>query len=170
MKIFSKFPIVNKSKLHFWWVICFAKNLIWTTLEAIFSIFRFFEISSVLTNHTSMESFFYSAFRWCRNVETSKNWPLWLVLLSMVTSVSNYSDGTQTFNNISINNTFFFPCRVARSAKQNQLKWPFVGSFIDSNLTIHYIQSAFGSTNKSDRVVEPCPKWHTSRALAFLWI
>ncbi len=42
MKIFSKFPTVNISKLHYWLVICIAKNLIWTTLKMIFSIFRFF--------------------------------------------------------------------------------------------------------------------------------
>ncbi len=37
-----KFPTINISKLNFWLVICFAKNFIWTTLKAIFSIFRFF--------------------------------------------------------------------------------------------------------------------------------
>ncbi len=42
MKIFCKFPTVNISKLNFWLVICIAKNLIWTTLKAIFSIFRYF--------------------------------------------------------------------------------------------------------------------------------
>ncbi len=42
MKIFCKFPTVNISKLHFWLVICIAKNFIWTTLKTIFSIFRFF--------------------------------------------------------------------------------------------------------------------------------
>ncbi len=40
MKIFSKFPTVNISKLNFLLVICIAKNFIWTTLKAIFSIFR----------------------------------------------------------------------------------------------------------------------------------
>ncbi len=39
MKIFCKFPTVNISKLNFWLVICIAKNFIWTTLKAIFSIF-----------------------------------------------------------------------------------------------------------------------------------
>ncbi len=29
-------------KLNFWLVICIAKNFIWTTLKAIFSIFRYF--------------------------------------------------------------------------------------------------------------------------------
>ncbi len=42
MKIFSKFPTINISKLYFWLVICIAKNFIWTTLKMIFSIFRFF--------------------------------------------------------------------------------------------------------------------------------
>ncbi len=42
MKIFWKFPTVNISKLNFWFVICIAKNFIWTTLKVIFSIFRFF--------------------------------------------------------------------------------------------------------------------------------
>ncbi len=42
MKIFWKCPTVNISKLHFWLVICIAKNFIWTTLKVFFSIFRFF--------------------------------------------------------------------------------------------------------------------------------
>ncbi len=41
MKIFCKYPTVNISKLNFWFVICVAKNLIWTTLKAIFSILHF---------------------------------------------------------------------------------------------------------------------------------
>ncbi len=71
MKIFSQYSLtVNISKLNFWLVICIAKNLIWTTLKAIFSIFRFFAFSDsrfsnscisakycqILTNHTSMET------------------------------------------------------------------------------------------------------------------
>ncbi len=70
--IFCKFPTVNIPKHHFWLVICIAMNLIWTTLKAIFSIFRFFAPSDsrvlnscisakycpILTNHTSMESLF----------------------------------------------------------------------------------------------------------------
>ncbi len=42
LKIFCKCLTVNISKLHFWLVICIAKNFIWTTLKVIFSIFRFF--------------------------------------------------------------------------------------------------------------------------------
>ncbi len=42
MKIFSKSPTINISKLNFWLVICIAKNFIWTTLKVIFSIFWFF--------------------------------------------------------------------------------------------------------------------------------
>ncbi len=42
MKIFCKFPTINISKLNFWLVICTAKNFIWTTLKAIFSVFWFF--------------------------------------------------------------------------------------------------------------------------------
>ncbi len=38
MKIFCKCPTINISKLYFD-NICIAKNLIWTTLNAIFSIF-----------------------------------------------------------------------------------------------------------------------------------
>ncbi len=74
MKIFSKFPTVNISKLNFWLVICIAKNFIWTTLKMIFSIFRFFAPSDsrftnscisdkycpIITNHTSMESYLFS--------------------------------------------------------------------------------------------------------------
>ncbi len=67
MKIFWKIPAVNVSKSKFWLVICIAKNIIWTTLKAIFSIFRFlctlrFSNSSIsdkycpiLTNHTAMK-------------------------------------------------------------------------------------------------------------------
>ncbi len=47
MKIFSKFPTVNISKLNFWLVICIAKNLIWTTLKMIFSIFWFFLLPQI---------------------------------------------------------------------------------------------------------------------------
>ncbi len=68
MKIFSKFPTVNISKLNFWLVICIAKNFIWTTLKMIFSIFRFFctlrfqifKYCPIITNHTSMESYLFS--------------------------------------------------------------------------------------------------------------
>ncbi len=63
MKIFSAFITVNISQLHFWLVICIAKNFIWTTLKMIFSIFRFFctlrfQIYKYCPNHTSMEILF----------------------------------------------------------------------------------------------------------------
>ncbi len=70
MKIFCKFLTVDISKIHFWLVICIAKNYVWTTLKGIFSIFWFicyqipdFQIdvsqnSHILTNHTSMESLY----------------------------------------------------------------------------------------------------------------
>ncbi len=68
MKIFCKFPTINISKLHFWLVICIAKNFIWTTLKVIFAIFRFFctlrfqiyKYCPIITNHTSMESYLFS--------------------------------------------------------------------------------------------------------------
>ncbi len=68
MKIFSKFPTVNISKLNVWLLICIAKNFIWTTLKVIFSIFRFFctlrfqifKYCPIITNHTSMESYLFS--------------------------------------------------------------------------------------------------------------
>ncbi len=68
MKIFST---VNISKLNLWLVICIAKNFIWTTLKAIFSIFRFFctfrfQMNQYCPNHTSMEILL--AFRWCINL------------------------------------------------------------------------------------------------------
>ncbi len=40
-KYIKTFPTVNISKRNFWLVICIAKNFIWTTLKAIFSIFKF---------------------------------------------------------------------------------------------------------------------------------
>ncbi len=68
MKIFSKFPTINISKLNYWLVICIAKNFIWTTLKVIFSIFRFFctlrfqiyKYCPIITNHTSMESYLFN--------------------------------------------------------------------------------------------------------------
>ncbi len=42
MKIFCTLPTVNISKRNFSLVICMAKNLIWTTLKAIFSIFIYY--------------------------------------------------------------------------------------------------------------------------------
>ncbi len=48
MKIFSKFPTVNISKINFWVLICIAKDFIWTTLKAIFhniSIFLYPQIA-----------------------------------------------------------------------------------------------------------------------------
>ncbi len=63
MKIFCKSPTANISKLNYWLLICIAKNLIWTTLNMIFSIFRFFctlrfQIFKYCPNHTSMEILF----------------------------------------------------------------------------------------------------------------
>ncbi len=66
MKIFSKFPTINISKLNFWLVICIAKNFIWTTLKMIFSIlwffctlrFQIYKYCPIITNHTSMERLF----------------------------------------------------------------------------------------------------------------
>ncbi len=55
-----KFPTVNISKLNYWLVICITKNLIWTTLKMIFSIFRCFctlrfQIYKYCPNHASMK-------------------------------------------------------------------------------------------------------------------
>ncbi len=63
---FVNFLLYNISKLNFWFVICIAKNLIWTTLKEIFSMLRFFcslrfSYSCIsakycpIINHTSME-------------------------------------------------------------------------------------------------------------------
>ncbi len=86
MTIISECP-TYKWKIHFWLVICIAKNFIWTTLKMIFSIFRFFcslrfqiyKYCPLITNHTSMEIL-------CTQLSDDvwismlKNWPLWLVL------------------------------------------------------------------------------------------
>ncbi len=58
-----KISTVNISKHNYWLLICIAKNLIWTTLKVIFSIFRFFctlrfQIYKYCPNHTSMEILF----------------------------------------------------------------------------------------------------------------
>ncbi len=77
MKIFSKFPTVNISKLHFWLVICIAKNFIWTTLKMIFSIFWFFctlrfqIFAKYYPNKPHINgNIIYSAFRTCINLKT----------------------------------------------------------------------------------------------------
>ncbi len=77
MKIFSKFPTVNISKLNFWLVICIAKNFIWTTLKVIFSVFRFFfiylcQILSYSNKPYINGKLIYSAFRWCINLNFEK--------------------------------------------------------------------------------------------------
>ncbi len=81
-------------QLNFWLVICITKNLIWTTLKAIFSIFWFcctfrFQIIQLVVsrpNHTSMGSLFNQI---SDDVEISilKNWHLRLVLWSRVTYI-----------------------------------------------------------------------------------
>ncbi len=65
MKLFSKFPTVNISQIHFLSVICIAKNLILTTLKAIlhppipdFQIVVSVKYCPILTNHTQMGSLF----------------------------------------------------------------------------------------------------------------
>ncbi len=71
MKIFC---IVNISKPNYWLVICIAKNLIWTTLKMIFSIFRcfctlrfqIFKYCPIITNHGA-------DVLWCR-VDVSDVW------------------------------------------------------------------------------------------------
>ncbi len=80
MKIFSKFPTVNISKLNYWLVICSVKNLISTTLKMIFSIFRFFlhpqipdfQILSYHNKPYINGKIIYSAFRWCINLNFNK--------------------------------------------------------------------------------------------------
>ncbi len=76
MKIFSTFPTINISKLNVCLVICIAKNFIWTTLKAIFSILRYwvrffctlrFQIYPYING-----KLIYSAFGWCINVNFQK--------------------------------------------------------------------------------------------------
>ncbi len=86
MKIISECP-TYKWKIFFWLLICIAKNLIWTTLKMIFSIFWFFctlrfqiyKYCPLITNHTSMEILCtqLSDDAW---ISMLKNVPLWLVL------------------------------------------------------------------------------------------
>ncbi len=81
-------------KTSFWLVICIAKNFIWTTLKAIFSIFRFFctlrfhifKYCPIITNHTSTESLFIqlSDDLW---ISILKNWHIRLVLCFRDTNV-----------------------------------------------------------------------------------
>ncbi len=81
IKIFSTFPTINISKLNFWLVICIAQKFNWTTLKAIFSIFRFFcslrfQIYKYCPNHTSMESYIQRSDD--VYISISKNVPVWL--------------------------------------------------------------------------------------------
>ncbi len=91
MKIFCKFPTINISKRYYWLVICIAKNLIWTTLKVIFSIFRFLPDFPIVISRSNPNkkyinaTLIYAAFRWCINLKFLKNWPLWLVPLFRVT-------------------------------------------------------------------------------------
>ncbi len=75
MKIFCEFPTINISKLNFWLVICIAKNFIWTTLKAIFSIFWLY-LNQILSYpnkpYINGKRFIYSAFRWCINLNFKK--------------------------------------------------------------------------------------------------
>ncbi len=94
MKIFSKCPTVNIWNIIFRLVICIAKNLIWTTLKMIFSIFRFFctlrfqiyKYCPIITNHTSMEILF-TQLSDDVQIWNVKNEDLWLVLWSRVTNM-----------------------------------------------------------------------------------
>ncbi len=85
MKIFFT---VNISKHNFLLLICIAKNLIWTTLKMIFSIFRFFctlrfQIFKYCPNHTLMEILFIQLSD-DAYISISLNWHLWLVSCSRV--------------------------------------------------------------------------------------
>ncbi len=99
MKIFCKFPTINISKLNFWLVRCIAKNLIWTTSKAVFSIFGFllhshipdfqvviFRTNIVLSQQTihQWKAYLFSSHMMYK-YQFKKNWPLWLVLWSRVT-------------------------------------------------------------------------------------
>ncbi len=88
MKIFSKFSTINISKLNFWLVICIAKNLIWTTLKMIFSIFRFLlhpQIPDlqILSDHNKpyINGWLFT------QLSDDVWWPLWLFLCSRVTNM-----------------------------------------------------------------------------------
>ncbi len=83
MGIFHKFPTI--SKLNFWLVICIAKNFIWTTLKAIFSVFLLnflhpqipdFQIVVQILSYPNKPyingKLSYSAFRWCINLNFKK--------------------------------------------------------------------------------------------------
>ncbi len=92
MKIFSKCPTINISKLNFWLVICIDKNFIWITLKMILSIFRFFCIlrlqifisqpNIIQTIHQWKDYSF--SFHMMQKSQFQKNGPLWLVLCSRV--------------------------------------------------------------------------------------
>ncbi len=79
MKIFCKFPTLNISRLIFLLVICIAKNFVWTTLKAIFSIFWYFcTLRFQIFKYLYLSQILFypnkpyingklSAFRWCIN-------------------------------------------------------------------------------------------------------
>ncbi len=128
MKIFCKFPTVNRSKLNFWLIICIAKNFIWTTLKVIFSIFRYvrfffwggvhsqtpdFQIVlshfPILTNHTSMERFkwFHTVKEWINASIRHTAQPVKLIRFSNI--VSSWFRRTQDNNTATTNSQFNCP-------------------------------------------------------------
>ncbi len=84
MKMFWTFATVNiYKKNNFWLVICIAKDFIWTILNVIFSIFRFFfhpqipDFQIVLSRPNIVLIYIngkliYSAFRLCKNLNLTK--------------------------------------------------------------------------------------------------
>ncbi len=146
MKIFSKFTSVNISKLHFWLVICIAKNFIWTSLKAIFSIFRFFyifQIGQILSYPNKLYidgKLIYSAFRWCINLNW-KNWPLWLVLWSRVKYIKWFNKKNEQiiWQNCEIVSSLYFTFAgyvfVFMPCKWNSKNW--INSCIHSNKLIN---------------------------------
>ncbi len=73
MKIFGQFLTVNISKLYFCLVINIAKNLIWTTLKAILSVFGFFLHPQIIYFQiVSRPKLIYSSFKLCVNLNFEK--------------------------------------------------------------------------------------------------
>ncbi len=113
-------------KIKFWLLICIAKNLIWTTLKIIFSIFWFFCIlrfqiykylylSQILSYHNK------PTVQWCKNLNF-ENEPVWLVLWSRVTyyftviAIYNINKGSVKNEIIFVNDSLIITICVFKSA------------------------------------------------------
>ncbi len=78
MKIFCKYPTINISKLHFWLVICIAKNFIWTTLRWFSQYFDFFAPSDSRFSNICISA------KYCHIITNIHQWKAYLFSFHMM--------------------------------------------------------------------------------------